>query len=64
MPGQEVALGRIALGLGDTAQALTRLERAAKAKDPFFSTEPPRSPMFSPLAGNARYQALLRSIGL
>jgi serine/threonine-protein kinase len=63
-PGKEVAAGRIALGLGDTAQALTHLERAAKAKDPFFSTESARSPIFAPLAGNARYQALLRSIGL
>jgi len=63
-PGKEVALGRIALGLGDTAQALVRLERAAKAKDPFFSTEPTRSSAFSALAGNAHYQALLRSIGL
>jgi hypothetical protein len=63
-PGKDVALGRIAMGLGDTAQALTLLERAAKAKDPFFSTESARSPVFSALAGNARYQTLLRSIGL
>ena len=63
-PGRDVALGRIALGFGDTAQALTLLERAAKARDPFFSTEPTRSPVFATLAGNARYQTLLRSIGL
>jgi serine/threonine-protein kinase len=63
-PGKDVALGRIALGLGDTAQALARLERAAKSRDPFFSTEPTRSSAFSALAGNARYQTLLRSIGL
>ena len=63
-PGKDVALGRIALGLGDTAQALARLERASKARDPFFSTEPARSPVFATLAGNARYQTLLRSIGL
>jgi TolB-like protein/tetratricopeptide (TPR) repeat protein len=37
-PGRDVAIGRIALGLGDTAQAVTYLERAARAKDPFFST--------------------------
>ena len=43
---------------------LARLERAARAKDPFFSTESARSPVFAPLAGNARYQTLLRSIGL
>jgi len=64
VPGKDVALGRIAVGLGDTARALVLLERAAKAKDPFFSTEPTRSSAFAALAGNARYQTLLRSIGL
>jgi Flp pilus assembly protein TadD len=64
VPGKEVAIARIALGLGDTAQAVTRLERAAKAKDPFFSMESVRSPIFAPLLANPRYQALLRSIGL
>ena len=63
-PGKEVAAARVALGLGDTAQAVTRLERAARAKDPFFSVESARSPIFAPLLANARYQALLRSIGL
>ena len=63
-PGRDVAIARIALGLGDTAHAVTQLERAAKAKDPFFSTESPRSPIFAPLQANARYQALLRSVGL
>jgi serine/threonine-protein kinase len=63
-PGKEIAIGRIALGLGDTAQAVTRFERAAKAMDPFFSIESPRSPIFAPLQANARYQALLRSVGL
>jgi eukaryotic-like serine/threonine-protein kinase len=63
-PGRELAIGRIALGLGDTAQAVTRIERAAKAKDPFFSTESARSPIFAPLQANVRYQALLRSAGL
>jgi hypothetical protein len=64
VPGKDVALGRIAMGLGDSAQAVTLFERAARAKDPFFSTEPARSPVFAPLAANARYQTLLHSIGL
>ncbi|HEU4722149.1 MAG TPA: protein kinase [Gemmatimonadaceae bacterium] len=63
-PGRDVATGRIALGLGDTAEAVARLERAARTKDPFFATESARSPIFAPLLQNARYQALLRSIGL
>jgi tetratricopeptide (TPR) repeat protein len=63
-PGKDVAIGRVALGLGDTAEAVTRLERAARAKDPFFATESARSPIFAPLLANARYQTLLRSLGL
>jgi Flp pilus assembly protein TadD len=63
-PGKEVAAGRIALGLGDTAQAVTHFERAAKARDPFFSSESARSPIFASLRANARFQALLGSIGL
>ena len=62
--GTEVAVARIAMALGDTTQAMTRLERAAKAKDPFFATESARSPVFAPLLSSARYQALLKSIGL
>jgi serine/threonine-protein kinase len=62
--GKEVAVARIALALGDTTEAITRLERASLAKDPFFATEYARSPIFAPLLANARYQALLRSIGL
>jgi len=64
VPGKDVALGRVALGLGDTAQALALLERAMRARDPFFSTEAMRPSVFSVLGGNARYQTLLRSIGL
>ncbi len=64
VPGKDIALGRVALGLGDTAQALALLERAVKERDPFFSTEATRASVFSSLAGNARYQTLLRSIGL
>ena len=63
-PGTEIAVGRIALALGDTAQAVTRFERAAKAGDPFFATESVRSPIFASLAANRRWQALLRSVGL
>jgi Flp pilus assembly protein TadD len=63
-PGKDVAIARIALALGDTAEAVSRLERAARVKDPFFATESARSPIFAPLSANPRYQALLSSIGL
>jgi len=62
--GADVALARIALGLGDTAEALTRLERAAKARDPFFATESSGSSVFSSIASSNRYAALMRAVGL
>jgi serine/threonine-protein kinase len=62
--GTDVALARIALGLGDTAEALTRLERAAKNRDPFFSTESAGSSVFSGIARSSRYAALMKSVGL
>jgi Tfp pilus assembly protein PilF len=64
VPGTEVALARIALSLGDTNDAIDRLERAARARDPFFSTESATSPVFDALRTSPRYAALLRSVGL
>jgi serine/threonine-protein kinase len=63
-PGTDVALARIALSVGDTAEALDRLERAARARDPFFATESATSPVFDALRTSPRYAALLRSVGL
>jgi hypothetical protein len=63
-PGADVALARIALGLGDTAEALTRLERAAKNRDPFFATESAESSVFASIAASERYAAVMRSVGL
>jgi eukaryotic-like serine/threonine-protein kinase len=63
-PGADVALARIALGLGDTAEALTRLERAARNRDPFFATESAGSAVFSSIAASQRYAALMKSVGL
>jgi len=59
-----LALARIALGLGDTAEALTRLERAAKNRDPFFATESAESSVFASIAASERYAAVMRSVGL
>jgi serine/threonine-protein kinase len=63
-PGTDVALARIALSHGDTAEALNRLERAARMRDPFFATESATSPVFDALRTSPRYAALLRSVGL
>jgi serine/threonine-protein kinase len=64
VPGTDVAIARIALSMGDTHEALDRLERAARARDPFFSTESATSPVFDALRTSPRYAALLRSVGL
>ena len=63
-PGADVALARIAIGLGDTAEALSRLERAARKRDPFFSTESSSSAVFSSITASQRYAALIKSVGL
>jgi tetratricopeptide (TPR) repeat protein len=63
-PGTDIAVARIALGLGDTALALTRLERAVKARDPFFSTEATASPLFDAVRHSRRFTALMQSVGL
>ncbi len=63
-PGSDVAIARIAIGLRDTSEALTRLEKAARARDPFFATESAMSPIFDHLRSSARYSALLRSVGV
>jgi TolB-like protein/tetratricopeptide (TPR) repeat protein len=63
-PGTDVAIARIALSTGDTTTALDHLERAARARDPFFATESATSPVFSSLRESERYAELLRSIGL
>ena len=63
-PGTDVALARISLALGDVDGALDRLERAARARDPFFSTECATSPVFDALRSSPRYATLLRSVGL
>jgi len=63
-PGSDVAIARIAIGLRDTSEALDRMERAARARDPFFATESATSPIFDSIRGSARYSALLRSVGV
>jgi hypothetical protein len=64
VPGTDIAVARIAVGVGDTAVALDRLERAARGRDPFFATESATSPIFASLLPTTRYAALLRRMGL
>ena len=59
-----VPIARISLALGDTAKALTHLERAVAQRSPFFASESMASPIFDRLRGSARFQAILRAVGL
>jgi serine/threonine-protein kinase len=58
------AAARVYLGLGDTAQALTMLERAAAQRDMSFSTEVLAEPFFDPIRHSPRFAAVVTRVGL
>jgi TolB-like protein/tetratricopeptide (TPR) repeat protein len=62
--GLNGALGKIRLGLGDTAAALDLFERALRERDPFFSSEPLRTPIYVPLHGSERFARVVQAAGL
>jgi tetratricopeptide (TPR) repeat protein len=63
-PNSYSALAKVELGLGEQAKALAALERAAARHEPFFASEPLRSPIFAPLERNPRLLAVRKSVGL
>ena len=52
------------LGLEDTAQTLSALERTTAAREPWPSRNFAYSPMFAGVRGSARFPALLTRVGL
>jgi serine/threonine-protein kinase len=52
------------LGLGDTAQALSALERGLDGNEIWPSVYALTDPIFTPIRGSARFQTLLHRIGL
>jgi len=60
----ETAIAYGALGLGDTALALTALERATDRGEIWPSFVSATGPEFDSVRGSARFQALLRRVGL
>lgn len=52
------------LGLGDTASALSALERASDAKELWLITSDLGDPAYDPIRGSARFRKLLERIGL
>jgi Flp pilus assembly protein TadD len=62
--GVSSALGKIKLGVGDTAAALDLLERALRERDPLFASEPLRSPIFAGVHASDRFGRIVQAAGL
>jgi eukaryotic-like serine/threonine-protein kinase len=62
--GGASAAARVYLGLGDTARALTLLERATMYHDVSLSTEVLAEPFFDPIRHSPRFAAVVARIGL
>jgi serine/threonine-protein kinase len=59
-----VALGTIALGLGDTTRALAALERAMEVGEPVGRLIPLQAQLFDPIRRSARFAEIVRRVGL
>ena len=62
--GVGTALAKIKLSTGDTTAAMDHLERALRDRDPLFSAEPLRSPIYAPLHRSERFGRIVQAAGL
>ena len=62
--GAPAAIARIHLGLGELDAALTWMDRAVDAHDPFYGSEPLSAPIFAPLRAAPRFVDIARRVNL
>jgi hypothetical protein len=58
------ALMRAYLGVSDTARALTEMERALAAGEPFALSMSLAAPIYDPVRGSPRFRAAVERLGL
>jgi len=61
--GWSYMLAELAMAKGDTERAMAELEKCLKARS-FFLPFAKRDPLFAPLHGKARYEAVMKGVGL
>jgi serine/threonine-protein kinase len=64
LSGSAAAAARVYLALGDTARALSLLERAAANHDSFYSSESLVEPYFDPIRADPRFAAIVATVGV
>ena len=62
--GDETQRAMTYLGLGDTANALSALERSTDAKELWPITSDLADPAYDPIRASARFRKLLKRVGL
>ncbi len=62
--GTAGGLAHAALAMGDTAEALTALERAVREHDPIFAAEPLATVLWRAVANSPRFAGIRRQVGV
>jgi Flp pilus assembly protein TadD len=62
--GVKPAIAKILVAMGDVNGAIAALQKAAKERDGFFSSEPLGTPLFEPVRRHPAFPALQKELGL